>query len=159
MSSDASSASQNDSSQPSSPASASGSAAGGAAARQLVRTDDAPAPIGPYSQAVLVRGGATLYASGQVGLNPATGKMVDGGVKEQAQQVLLNMEAVLRAAGMGFGNVVRCSIFLVDMADFAAVNEVYATRFGASPPARATVAVRALPAGALVEIDCVAVSV
>jgi len=121
-----------------------------------IETPDAPAAIGPYSQAV--RAGDWLFCSGQVALDPATGVLVgEGDVTAQARRALQNLDAVLRAAGAGATRVVRTTIFVADMADFAAVNEVYGVFFaGAVQPARATVAVRALPKGALVEIDAIA---
>jgi 2-iminobutanoate/2-iminopropanoate deaminase len=124
----------------------------------VVSTEDAPAAIGPYSQGVVVRGGRTLYSSGQIALDAATGAMVEGGVREQAEKVMENLSAVLAAAGMGFEHVVRGTIYLVDLAEFGTVNEVYAARFSDKPPARACVQVAALPKGALVEIDVVAVA-
>ena len=126
--------------------------------RETIQTDAAPAAIGPYSQAVVVTGGRTLYASGQIPLDPQTGEMVgDGDVRAQTEQVLRNLQGVLEAAGMTWANVVRCGIFLADLGDFAVVNEIYARRFGEAPPARATVQVAGLPKGALVEIDAIAV--
>ena len=121
-----------------------------------VETPDAPRAIGPYSQAV--RAGPFLFCSGQVALDPATGELVGAGdVGAQASRALENLRAVVRAAGADLDRVVRTTIFLVDMGDFAKVNEVYATFFPGTPkPARATVAVSALPKGALVEIDAVA---
>jgi len=125
--------------------------------RQIVQSPDAPAAIGPYSQAVLVTGGRTLYVSGQIALDPTTGTMVGSGdVRAQTERVLDNLAAILKAADMGFANVVRCGIFLADLADFAAVNELYARRFNRAHPARATVQVAGLPKGALVEIDAIA---
>jgi len=127
--------------------------------RQIVQSPDAPAAIGPYSQAVLVTGGRTLYVSGQIALDPTTGTMVGSGdVRAQTERVLDNLAAILTAAGMGFKDVVRCGIFLADLADFAAVNELYAKRFNRAHPARATVQVAGLPKGALVEIDAIAVA-
>ena len=128
-----------------------------AMSQKEVVSKDAPAPVGPYSQAVLT--GNTLYCSGQVALDPATGAMVGGGdVVAEARQIIKNMDAVLVAAGAGAANVVRTTVFLADLADFAAVNEVYAEYFdGPVSPARACVQVAALPKGAKVEIDCIAV--
>jgi 2-iminobutanoate/2-iminopropanoate deaminase len=122
---------------------------------QSVRSDAAPAPIGPYSQAV--RMGEFLYCSGQVALDPATGELVGADARAQAEQVMRNVEAVLRAGGCGFGDVVKTTIYLVDMNDFAAVNEVYGRAFDATKPARSTVAVAGLPRGARVEIEVIAV--
>jgi 2-iminobutanoate/2-iminopropanoate deaminase len=126
--------------------------------RQTISTPDAPAAIGPYSQAVLVEGGRTLYVSGQIALDPATGTIVgEGDVRVQTERVLDNLQAILHAGGMGFGNVVKASIFLADLADFGLVNELYGARFATNPPARATVQVAGLPRGVRVEIDAIAV--
>jgi 2-iminobutanoate/2-iminopropanoate deaminase len=121
---------------------------------QIVRSDDAPAPIGPYSQAI--RSGKTLFCSGQIALDPASGTLIDGDVSAQAEQVMKNLGAVLSAAGYGYADVVKTTIFLVDMNDFAAVNDVYGRYFEASKPARTTIAVAGLPRGARVEIDAIA---
>lgn len=120
-----------------------------------VSTAAAPAAIGPYSQAI--KTGGMVYCSGQIALDPASGQMVGATAAEQTVRVLDNLAAVLQAAGSGFDRVVRTTIFLVSMADFAAVNEAYGRRFAAHKPARATVAVKELPKGGLVEIDCIAV--
>jgi 2-iminobutanoate/2-iminopropanoate deaminase len=126
--------------------------------REVIATPSAPAAIGPYSQAVVVTGGRTLYSSGQIALDPATGTMVGSGdVRTQTLRVLDNLQAVLTAAGMSFANVAKAQIFLADMGDFATVNELYAQRFASEPPARSTVQVARLPKDALVEIDVVAV--
>jgi 2-iminobutanoate/2-iminopropanoate deaminase len=122
--------------------------------REPILTDAAPAPIGPYSQAI--RCGAELYCSGQVPLDPATGELVGGDITVQTERVLQNLGAVLRAAGTDYAAVVKTTIFLTDMSDFAAVNDVYAKYFGATRPARSTVAVAALPRGARVEIEAIA---
>jgi 2-iminobutanoate/2-iminopropanoate deaminase len=124
----------------------------------IIASDRAPRAIGPYSQAVLVEraGGATLYCAGQIALDPATGNLVGGDVRVQAERVLANVEGVLAGAGMGFGDVVRTTVYLVDLADFAAMNEVYASRFQGAFPARSTVQVAALPRGARVEIEVLA---
>jgi 2-iminobutanoate/2-iminopropanoate deaminase len=119
-----------------------------------ISTKEAPAAIGPYSQAV--RAGQLVFLSGQVALDPATGQLVAGDVVAQTEQVMKNLAAVLAAAGCGFADVVRTTIYLVDMADFARVNEAYGRFFEAPYPARATVQVSALPRGARVEIDAVA---
>lgn len=119
-----------------------------------VQTDNAPAPIGPYSQAIAC--GNELFCSGQIPIDPATGNVVDGDVAAQTERVLENLGAVLAAAGYGFNDVVKTTIFLVDMNDFGAVNEVYARSFGDAKPARSTVAVAGLPRGVRVEIDCIA---
>ena len=124
-----------------------------------LHVEDAPKAIGPYVQAQVVRlhgGQKMVFTSGQVGLDPATGELVAGGVKEQATRALANLTAVLRGAGMTLGDVVKTTVFLADMADFAAMNEVYAAAFGPTPPARTTIAAAGLPKGAQVEIECVA---
>jgi 2-iminobutanoate/2-iminopropanoate deaminase len=120
----------------------------------MIRTDKAPAPIGPYSQAILA--GNELFCSGQIAIDPATGELTGNDAPTQAEQVLKNLGAVLEAVGMDYANVVKTTIFLVNMNDFAAVNAVYAKYFDASKPARSTIAVAALPKGALVEIDAIA---
>ena len=119
-----------------------------------VSTHHAPEPIGPYSQAIVV--GNELYCSGQIALDPETGEMLDGDASAQTERVLENLGAVLCAAGFHFEDVVKTTIFLVDMKDFPAVNAVYERYFGAARPARSTVAVAALPRGARVEIDLIA---
>jgi len=127
--------------------------------REVVSTEKAPAAIGPYSQGVVASAARTLYASGQIPLDPNSGEMVGGDdTAAQAERVMDNLSAVLAAAGMDFQNVVRATIYLVDLGDFAAVNEVYARRFPENPPARACVQVAALPKGAAVEIDVIAVA-
>lgn len=120
----------------------------------VISSPSAPAAIGPYSQAI--RAGNLLFCSGQIPLDPKTMQMVGVTAAEQADQVLKNLAAVLTAGGASMGHVVRTTIFLASMGDFAAVNEVYGKHFGAHKPARATVAVKELPKGALVEIDCIA---
>jgi 2-iminobutanoate/2-iminopropanoate deaminase len=121
---------------------------------QTVLTDRAPAAIGPYSQAIIA--GNFLYCSGQIPLDPVSGEIVDGGIREQTGQVMGNIGAVLAAAGVGFDSVVKSTIFLVDINDFGVVNEVYGQCFKSHKPARSTVAVKALPRGALVEIEIIA---
>ena len=123
--------------------------------KQPIATPLAPAAIGPYSQAV--EAGNTLYVSGQLPINPATGQFAEGDIKELTAQSLTNMKAILEAAGMSFDNVVKTTVFLADMADFADMNEVYAQFFVAPFPARSAVAVKTLPKGARVEIECIAV--
>ena len=123
--------------------------------KQPIATPLAPAAIGPYSQAV--EAGNTLYVSGQLPINPATGQFAEGGIKELTAQSLTNMKAILEAAGMSFDNVGKTTVFLADMADFADMNEVYAQFFAAPFPARSAVAVKTLPKGARVEIECIAV--
>jgi 2-iminobutanoate/2-iminopropanoate deaminase len=122
-----------------------------------ISTPGAPKAIGPYSQAIEARGARTLYLSGQIPLDPATGELVRGTIEVETQRVMDNLRAVLAAAGAGFEHVVRTTIYLVDLGDFARVNEVYGKHFPAPPPARATVQVAALPRGVRVEIDAVAV--
>jgi 2-iminobutanoate/2-iminopropanoate deaminase len=122
--------------------------------RQPIATPSAPAAIGPYSQAL--RAGGLVFLSGQIPLDPATGQIAAGDIAAQAERVLRNLEAILIAAGCGFGDVVRTTIYLVDLAHFATVNEVYARYFATPYPARVTVQVSALPRGALVEIDAIA---
>lgn len=119
-----------------------------------VTTADAPKAIGPYSQAIIA--GGLVFCSGQVALDPASGEPVTGDVRVQTARVLDNLAAVLAAAGSDLAQVVKTSVYLTDFADFAAMNEVYATRFGDHRPARATVGVASLPKGLRVEIDCVA---
>lgn len=119
-----------------------------------VHTDKAPAALGPYSQAVVA--GEMVYLSGQGGINPETGKLVDGGVVAEAKQIMNNIGAVLEAAGTSFENVVKTTVFLADMGDFAAFNEVYAEYF-TTKPARSCVAVKTLPAGFAAEVEVVAV--
>jgi 2-iminobutanoate/2-iminopropanoate deaminase len=125
--------------------------------REVILTSGAPAAIGPYSQAIAVPAGRMVFLSGQIPLDPSTGQLVDGDVSAQTERVMKNLEAVLTQAGASFGDVVRCGIFLTDLGDFAKVNEVYARSFPTNPPARATVQVSALPRGAKVEIDAIAV--
>jgi 2-iminobutanoate/2-iminopropanoate deaminase len=127
-------------------------------ARKVVHSAEAPKAIGPYSQAVQVAPGTLTFLSGQVPLDPTTGEMVQGDIVRQTERVMENLRAVLNTAGIDFGHVVRCTIFLADLRDFAQVNEVYARYFQSAPPARSTVQVAALPRGARVEIDAIAVS-
>ncbi len=121
--------------------------------RQAIATSGAPAAIGPYSQAIAVDG--LLFCSGQLGLDPATGDMVEG-VEAQAERSMRNLSAVLDAAGLGWSDVVKTTIFLADIADFAAVNAIYGRFMPVPPPARSTVQVAALPKGGLVEIEAIA---
>jgi 2-iminobutanoate/2-iminopropanoate deaminase len=121
----------------------------------FVATADAPKAIGPYSQAVTW--GELIYTAGQIALDPVTMEIVPGGVAEQTERVLSNLEAVLKAAGSEFGKVLKTTVFLQNMADFAAMNEVYSRRFGSHRPARSTVAAAGLPRNVLVEIEVVAV--
>ncbi|MEO8634910.1 MAG: RidA family protein [Gemmatimonadales bacterium] len=123
---------------------------------KIVVSDDAPKAIGPYSQATMA--GGMIFTAGQIALNPATMEVVGGGIREQSERVFKNLEAVLTAAGSNFSKVVKTTVYLVDMADFAAMNEVYARFFGDHKPARSTVAVAGLPRGVRVEIDVIATS-
>jgi 2-iminobutanoate/2-iminopropanoate deaminase len=122
--------------------------------REIVKTEKAPAAIGPYSQAVCA--GGFVFASGQIPLDPETGEFVPGGVSEQTEQVMRNLSAVLEAAGSSFDRVVKTTVFLADMNDFAAMNEVYGRYFKTNPPARATVQAARLPRDARVEIEAIA---
>jgi 2-iminobutanoate/2-iminopropanoate deaminase len=123
--------------------------------KKVIATDRAPRAIGPYSQAVAH--GGLLFCSGQIALDPSTGEMVGASdVRAQARRVMDNLKGVLEAAGSSFDKVLRCTIFLADMGDFGAVNEIYGSCFSAAPPARATVQVAGLPKGGLVEIDAIA---
>jgi 2-iminobutanoate/2-iminopropanoate deaminase len=123
--------------------------------KKIIFTEKAPAPIGPYSQAVLA--GNTLYTSGQIALHPETGELIVGDIETETKQVMENMKAVLEAAGMGFENVVKTSIFIMDMDDFAKINSVYGSYFDESnAPARETVQVAKLPKGVNVEISMIA---
>lgn len=121
---------------------------------EVISTDLAPAAIGPYSQAI--KCGDMLFCSGQIPLDPDTGELVAGGIAEQAGQVMKNIAEVLKTAGIGFDNVVKTTIYLVDMTDFAAVNDIYGSSFSNHKPARSTVAVKSLPRAALLEIEVVA---
>jgi 2-iminobutanoate/2-iminopropanoate deaminase len=123
--------------------------------RQIIATDKAPAAVGPYSQAVCRNG--LIYSAGQIGLDPATGALVEGGIEAQTRQALSNLQAVFEAAGASLDDVLKTTVFLQDIDDFAAMNQVYATFFGKAPPARSAVQVAALPLGARVEIEAVAV--
>ena len=123
---------------------------------EVVHTDKAPDAIGPYEQAIKANG--FVYTAGQIGLEPGTGELVSGGLEAQARRVLDNVTAVLEAAGSSWGQVVKTTIYLNDMADFAAVNAIYEGYLGSARPARTTVAVAGLPKGALVEVDVVALA-
>ncbi len=127
--------------------------------RSIVRTSQAPTAIGPYSQAVVVPVGAQrmVFCSGQIALDPVTGAVIEGDVAAQTRQVLENLGAVLAAAGASFADVVKTTVWLVDMADFAVVNAIYGERFAHDPPARATVAAAGLPRNVRVEIEAIAV--
>jgi 2-iminobutanoate/2-iminopropanoate deaminase len=123
--------------------------------REIVSTDKAPGAIGPYSQAI--KTGGMLYCSGQIPIDPVTGEFVSNEITEQTEQVLKNLSAVLEAGGTSLANVVKTTVFLADMSDFAAMNEVYSKYFSENKPARATVQAARLPRDAKVEIECIAV--
>jgi 2-iminobutanoate/2-iminopropanoate deaminase len=122
--------------------------------KEIIHTDNAPAAVGPYSQAVRI--GQLVFVAGQVGLDPAQGRLAGEDVETQTEQVLANLSAVLQASGSDLSQVVKTTVFLEDMGTFAAMNAVYGRHFGDSPPARSTVEVGALPLGALVEIEAIA---
>lgn len=126
--------------------------------RQIVSTPSAPAAIGPYSQAVIATGTRTIYCSGQIPLDPQSGQLVEGDVETQTHRIMQNLSAVLQAAGASLEAVVKTTIFLTDLGSFAKVNQVYGSYFPQTPPARSTVQVAALPRGAAVEIEAVAVT-
>jgi len=121
--------------------------------KKIINSSHAPAAVGPYSQAVRI--GNIVYTAGQIGIDPATGKMQDG-LEAQTKQVMANLQAVLEAAGTGFTNVVKTTIYITDMSHFSIINNIYGSYFDEAPPARSTVAVSQLPLGALVEIEAVA---
>jgi 2-iminobutanoate/2-iminopropanoate deaminase len=123
--------------------------------KQIIETKKAPAPIGPYNQAVLA--GDTLYVSGQIAIDPSSGKMIQDSLEAETHQVMKNMQAILQEAGVDWIDVVKCSIFILDMGQFTTINEVYSSYFDKGAPARETVQVSALPKGARVEISCIAV--
>jgi 2-iminobutanoate/2-iminopropanoate deaminase len=124
--------------------------------KKIISTSDAPAALGPYSQAVRV--GSTIYCAGQIPLDPKTGQIVAGGIDAQTRRVMDNITAVLKAEDLTFESIVKTTIFLVDLADFQTVNEIYGSYFKQAPPARSTVQVAALPKGARVEIEAIAVA-
>lgn len=123
--------------------------------KKVIHTENAPKAVGPYSQAILA--GNTLYVSGQIPIDPLIAKVVEGGITEQTHQVLKNMGAILKEAGYSYENVVKCTCLLSDMENFAAMNSVYAEYFTENPPARAAFAVKGLPLGVMIEIECIAV--
>lgn len=123
--------------------------------KSIISTGNAPAAIGPYSQAVKI--GNMLFTSGQIGIDPKSGELNGADIEQQTEQVFRNLKSVLEAGGMGFGNVVKTTVFIAEMADFGKVNEIYARHFTENMPARSCVAAKQLPKGALVEIECVAI--
>jgi 2-iminobutanoate/2-iminopropanoate deaminase len=123
--------------------------------KKAIYTEQAPDVVGPYSQGICT--GNFLYTSGQVAIDPATGNLIEGGIKEQTRQVMLNLEAVLKAAGTDLSRVIKATVFLVDINDFGSVNETYGSFFSSDPPARSAVQVAALPLGAKVEIEMIAI--
>jgi len=125
--------------------------------RRPVRTDGAPRAIGPYSQGIRVDGGAFVFVSGQVPIDPATGALISGGIREQTARVLANLRAILEASDASLRSVIKTTVFLADMNDFAEMNAVYADHFGDDPPARSTVEVSRLPKDARIEIDAIAI--
>ena len=122
--------------------------------KKIINVSNAPKPLAPYSQATLSNG--TLYVSGQIGINPASGKLVEGGIKAQTRQIMENIGMILKEAGLDYSDVVKCTIFMTDMFFYADINEVYGTFFKENPPAREAVAVKSLPANVQVEISCIA---
>ncbi|HHW57657.1 MAG TPA: RidA family protein [Clostridia bacterium] len=122
--------------------------------KTIINTDAAPKAIGPYSQAVMIDG--FLYTSGQIAIDPATGEFVEGGIESQTERVLENIKAILKAAGMDLNNVIKTTVFVTNMGDFAKINEIYGRYFKDNPPARSLVEVKSLPKGALIEIEVVA---
>jgi 2-iminobutanoate/2-iminopropanoate deaminase len=125
--------------------------------KQIIKTAEAPAAIGPYSQGIAASCGKIIYTAGQIAINPKTGELVNGGIVEQTKQVLENVKAILSASGASLEQVVKTTVFLNSMDDFTLMNETYARYFSAAPPARSTVEVARLPKGAKVEIEAVAV--
>ncbi|WP_028992304.1 RidA family protein [Thermoanaerobacter thermocopriae] len=122
--------------------------------KTIINTETAPKAIGPYSQAIMING--FLYTSGQIAIDPATGELVEGGIEAQTERVLENIKAILKAAGMDFNNVIKTTVFVTNIRDFAKINEIYGRYFKDKPPARSLVEVKNLPKGALIEIEVVA---
>ncbi|MFP4505436.1 MAG: RidA family protein [Cyclobacteriaceae bacterium] len=125
-------------------------------AKEVIKTEEAPAPIGPYSQAIKTNG--MLYISGQIAIDAGSGELINDNITEETHQVMKNLEAILRAAGSSFDKVVKCSIFIKNMGDFATINEAYGQYFRQQPPARETVEVSGLPKNVNVEISCIALA-
>ncbi len=126
--------------------------------RKVIQTSDAPAAGGHYSQGIVAKSGSLVFTAGQLGFDPQTGDFVEGGVREQTRQAMENIKAILEAAGSGMDRIVKTTVFLKDINDFAAMNEVYATFFEKDPPARSAIQAGALPRDALVEIDAIALT-
>lgn len=124
--------------------------------KKIISTPDAPPAVGPYSQAVVIEPLKLVYTAGQIGMDPATGQFVTGGIQTETRQVLQNLKAILTAAGSSLDNVIKMTVFLTDMNDFQSMNTIYQEFFKQEPPARSTVAVKALPRGAQVEMEAVA---
>lgn len=125
--------------------------------KTIVKTDEAPAAIGPYNQGIVTDGSRLVFTAGQIPLDPGTGTLVEGGIEAQTRRALDNLKAVLKAAGAGLEDVVKTTVFLKDMDDFGRMNEIYGTYFGENPPARSAVEVSRLPKDVLIEVECVAV--
>ncbi len=125
--------------------------------RETIKTSQAPAAIGPYSQAIKIAAGKIIFTAGQIALDPATGRLIEGDIAAQTRRALENVKAILAASGAQLENVVKTTVFMADLGEFAAMNEVYGEFFPANPPARSTVEVKALPRGAKVEIEATAV--
>jgi len=125
--------------------------------REIIRTSKAPSAIGPYSQAVKIPAGKMIYTAGQIAIDPASGKLLEGDIKSQTRRVLENVRAILETAGAAMNDVVKTTVFMTSLSEFQAMNEVYAEFFPADPPARSTVEVSALPRGAKVEIETIAI--
>ncbi len=125
--------------------------------REIIKTSNAPSAIGPYSQAVKITAGKLIFTAGQIPLDPATGRLIEGDISAQTRRVMENIKAILTASGATLENVAKTTVFMADLSEFAAMNEVYGEYFPANPPARSTVEVKALPRGARVEIETIAV--
>jgi len=125
--------------------------------RETIKTSKAPAAIGPYSQAIKIAAGKMIFTAGQIALDPASGRLIEGDIAAQTRRALENVKAILAASGAQLENVVKTTVFMADLGEFAAMNEVYGEFFPANPPARSTVEVKALPRGAKVEIEATAV--
>ncbi|MBN1348547.1 RidA family protein [candidate division KSB1 bacterium] len=126
--------------------------------KRVISTDKAPAAVGPYSQAIVASASSFVFTAGQIGINPDTKKIVTGGIQAETRQVLENLKAVLKAAGSDIDQVIKCTVFLTDMANFGAMNEIYESYFKLNPPARSAVAVKQLPLNAQVEIEAIAMA-